>query len=427
VLLCTSCGYCLRPGRDVWVRHLRQAPHLLRGASLKALVELFTSYVLRAAKTKPGRLPTEAIPGLRLLDGFQCLTCSAHLTRDRKAMQRHVSKAHQQKPALHKKSPLWRECKLQTFFAENHWIRYFVVEERGAAARGSPEYSLTAAGLDIGEQDFFKRLENDAAIAEEDAKAEANLVHGFDSHRSAVVPWLRRTGIEEHTRGLKKDEMHASFAVPKTAESEPALFLMLEVMDEIFIEAHSWCFDGPDCMLTWPRQLALSRFHTAAVGKARGFDPKKEPNTLKTNFGYWKQFLTYSYRVAYRGSHFTTADDDQRTPESCIQLTDAQEKAWEAAVHSAVEQDRPTLRDGMLALSIALICHEFGGSRYSSPLLSFCAMLSVKPHTKTWKEPGNYNSCLSGVIWVVQLIIFYTSACLERAEQGFHRYKVPRL
>ncbi|KUJ09522.1 uncharacterized protein LY89DRAFT_724486 [Mollisia scopiformis] len=192
--------------------------------------------------------------------------------------------------------------------------------------------------------------------------------------------------------------MHASFAVPKTAESEPELFLMLEIMDEIFTEAHSWCFDGPDCMLTWPRQLALSRFHTAAAPgqKLRAFDPKKEPNTLKTNFGYWKQFLTYCYQVAYRGSHFTTADDDQRTPESSIQLTGAQEKAWEAAFQSAVEQDRPALRDAISVLLMALICHEFGGNRYSSPLLSFCAMLSVKPYTKTWKEPGNYNSCLSG-------------------------------
>ena len=86
VLLCTSCGYCLRPGREVWIRHLRQAPHLLRGASLKALVELFASYVLRAVEAEPGRLPTEAISGLRLLDGFQYLTCAAHLTRDYKAM-----------------------------------------------------------------------------------------------------------------------------------------------------------------------------------------------------------------------------------------------------------------------------------------------------------------------------------------------------
>jgi hypothetical protein len=63
------------------------------------------------------------------------------------------------------------------------------------------------------------------------------------------------------------------------------------------------------------------------VSKARGFDPKKEPNMLKTNFGYWKQFLIYSYRVAYRGNHFTIADNnDQWTRESCIQFTDIQEK-----------------------------------------------------------------------------------------------------
>jgi hypothetical protein len=415
VLLCTQCGFCLRPGRSVWLRHLRQKPHCLRGAPLKALVELFASYGLLAPEQVA--VPTQAVAGLRLQDGFQCLTCSAGLTQSLQTIQLHVSKAHQQKPALHKKSPLWRACKLQTFFAEKQHIRYFVADDAKGAAGA---LDAGTKSLDAGEADFFKQLSEDVAVAEEDAKAEANVVHGFDSHKSAVVPWLRRTGIEEHTRGLKKDGMHASFAVPKAAESEPELSLMLEVMDEIFTEAHSWCFDGPDCMLTWPRQLALSRFHTAAAPgqKTRAFDPKKEPNTLKTNFGYWKQFLTYCYRVAYRGSHFTTADDDQRTPESCIQLTDAQENAWEAAFQSAVEQDRPALRNAMSVLSMALICHEFGGNRYSSPLLSFCAMLSVKPHTKTWKEPGNYNSCLSGVIWVVQLIIFHASACLEKAELG---------
>ncbi|KAG4428112.1 hypothetical protein IFR05_016406 [Cadophora sp. M221] len=106
--------------------------------------------------------------------------------------------------------------------------------------------------------------------------------------------------------------MHASFAIPKAVESEPELVLMLKVMNEIFTKAHSWCFDGADCMLTWPRQLALSRFHTAAsLGqKTRAFNLKKKPNMLKTNFGYWKQFLTYTYWVAYRGNHFTMADDD---------------------------------------------------------------------------------------------------------------------
>ena len=87
--------------------------------------------------------------------------------------------------------------------------------------------------------------------------------------------------------------------------------------------------------------------------------------------------------MAYRGSHFSTTDNDQRTSESCIQLTNAQEKAWAAALQSAVEQDRPALRNAVAVLSMALICHEFGGNRYSSPLLSFCVMLSVKPYIKS--------------------------------------------
>jgi hypothetical protein len=67
---------------------------------------------------------------------------------------------------------------------------------------------------------------------------------------------------------------------------------------------------------------------------------------------------------------------------------------------------------------MAVICHEFGGNRYSSPLLSFCAMPSVKPFTKTWRELGNYNGFLSGLTWIVQLIIFYASVSLEKEGAG---------
>ena len=46
VVLCRECGYCLRPGRNVWVRHLRQQPHNQRGAVLKAMLDLLDSYDL---------------------------------------------------------------------------------------------------------------------------------------------------------------------------------------------------------------------------------------------------------------------------------------------------------------------------------------------------------------------------------------------
>ncbi|KAG9241066.1 hypothetical protein BJ878DRAFT_394823, partial [Calycina marina] len=132
LLLCTICGHCLQPRPDVWAPHLRQHPHHLRGAQLKHLQELFSSYRLAApedvdvpssGKTGPAR----AIRGLRVVDGWQCLVCEEGLTRSLATMKVHVSKVHQQKPGGHKKQPLWRACKLQTYFAENRLIRYFVV------------------------------------------------------------------------------------------------------------------------------------------------------------------------------------------------------------------------------------------------------------------------------------------------------------
>ena len=276
--------------------------------------------------------------------------------------------------------------------------------------------------IDSEEKKFFQQQDEDVICAREDGKVAANIVQGSSSHRSAVVPWLQRTGIEDCVEGLDKEEIHASLSLPKDGDDggEGAeLTLILEAMDELLSEAYGWCFDGPDCMLTWPRQLALSRFHTAEVGKARGFEPKKEPETVKTNRRYWKQFLAYYYRVVHcEDGHFTKPDPHQRTPSGSIRSTAAQDSAWAGVVEAARDQDREALRGSLSAFSMAIICHEFGGSRYSSPLLSFCAMLSVKPFTKTWKEPGNYNSFLSGLIWVVQLIIFHASASQERAGRG---------
>jgi hypothetical protein len=65
-----------------------------------------------------------------------------------------------------------------------------------------------------------------------------------------------------------------------------------------------------------------------------------------------------------------------------------------------------------------LITHSTGAQRYRSPLVSFCAMLSIKPSTLGWMEPGNFNSHLSAIIWVVQLLVFHDSARKEREGLG---------
>ena len=410
VLLCRDCGTCLMPGRASQEWHLRHPPHNLKGSELRTLLDLFATHELRS----PGQIalpdqPCIAIEGLRRHPAFSCILCDdaqPTLTRSEPAIRAHVSREHGQKPSQQSEGSAWQRCMVQTFFAKTKHVQYFVVTDDKAEG----DAATAAIALEPQEQAFFDLADADATTVADDIKTEANKVHGFESHRSAVVPWLGRTGIANHVRGLQKDEMHASYALPKSAdEGEPELFLMLEVMDEILAEAHGWCFDGPDCMLTWPRQLALSRFHGAPTssapascraGRARGFDPKKEPSTLRTNFGYWKQFMAYCYRVAYRGSHFTPplSADQGGCPEDWIRLTDEQTTAWQAALQCAADGDRLALNDALRSLCMALVCHEFGGDRFSSPLLSFCAMLSVKPRTNSWKELGDFNSCLSGLI-----------------------------
>jgi hypothetical protein len=38
---------------------------------------------------------------------------------------------------------------------------------------------------------------------------------------------------------LKKNKIYSSFIVPKTTNNEPELFLILKVIDEIFIKIHN--------------------------------------------------------------------------------------------------------------------------------------------------------------------------------------------
>ena len=94
-------------------------------------------------------------------------------------------------------------------------------------------------------------------------------------------------------------------------------------------EAHSWCFDGPECMLTWSCRVVLSRFQSSQVevlGGTRAFDPSMQPDTLKKYFKLAKQFLAYFRRVATgREYHFSLdSEDDGQRPKDFIEPTGEQ-------------------------------------------------------------------------------------------------------
>ena len=70
--------------------------------------------------------------------------------------------------------------------------------------------------------------------------------------------------------------------------------------------------------------------------KLRGFDPYKEPATVDTYFGYWKQLVSFYFRVVHRGGHFTK-ERGARTPEDRVRPTRAQTAAWDLVWSRAAE------------------------------------------------------------------------------------------
>lgn len=111
---------------------------------------------------------------------------------------------------------------------------------------------------------FFRTQEDDVRQAESDAVNDTNRVHGFDEHRSAVVPWLRETGIVDHVHSLDKEEIRKAIAVPPPGDDSD-LRVIVEAMESLLRDAHRSCFYGPDCMLTYQCRVVLGRFQPAQV------------------------------------------------------------------------------------------------------------------------------------------------------------------
>jgi len=434
VLICIKCQYAVVPCQvEGHLRKHHRSLSLQQRRTIIGEVESISDIArLETEVIYPGteQCPVEHLPVF--FDGFGCLfrddrgqNCP-YVCRTKYGIQEHCKRVHgwvnEQKRGgdvrAAKTGPAdrpWRcNCACQRFFKVGKWQRYFEVKANDSDVRDESFVNH--------QYNFFRSQEDDIVQAERDAAEYSNRVQGFDEHRSAVVPWLRETGIVDHLGGLKKDEIKAAIALP-SPEDNSDLRRIVDATESMLREAHSWCFDGTDCMLTWPCRVVLSRFQSSQVesfGKIRPFDPHKEPNTLKTYFKVAKQALVYFDRVAAGDDYFFSAESEESVrPEDHVQPTEKQLDVWHAACLLAKDEERQSqLRSRLVEFWMLLVCQDTGSRRYSSPLLSVCAMLSIKPSTQSWLEPGNFNSNLSAIIWVVQLLIFYDSARKERDGQG---------
>lgn len=112
----------------------------------------------------------------------------------------------------------------QRFFKVGIWQHYFEVACQNVEANPGRQASR--------KHDFFQAQEDDIQAADRDAAEDADRVHGSEGHVSAVVPWLRETGIADHICNLRKDEIRTAIAVPPRGE-ESDLRVIVDNLDPI--------------------------------------------------------------------------------------------------------------------------------------------------------------------------------------------------
>jgi len=453
VLICLGCQYAVVPSQ---VKTHLQSYHKRIGVQQRNDIILEVEATTGLAKTHAEVIyPASTDPPITSLptyfDGLKCHgresqgTACSYVCRTPRGMREHCYTKHgwvnEQKRGgdirskqVHASNRIWTEhhaC--QRFFKAASWQRYFEV------ARQDVQSGIRQTNK---KREFFQAQEDDVQQAERDATDDANRVHGFDEHRSAVVPWLRETGIVDHVHGLNKDEIRTAIAVPPIGDKGD-LRMVVDAMESLLRDAHRLCFDGPDCMLTYQCRVVLGRFQPSQVdlqGKTRPFDPYKEPSSLSKYFRAAHSFLSYFSRVVAPDEYYFSLaaedGDEAQRPEDVVDATDEQLAKWKeiCEIVRRIGADRIENYDGcgdgdgdnvdnglkerLLELWMLLICHTTGAQRYQSPLLSFCAMLSIKPSTRGWMEPGNFNSSLSAMIWVVQLLVFHDSAMRQQRGSG---------
>jgi hypothetical protein len=123
---------------------------------------------------------------------------------------------HQIKAAVHEKTALWKEVKLQTYFTGHGRIDYFIVIEVPSQSSRSKLESTTLLKI---EEELFVKLEKDYGNVKANIKKQANIVHNIRDSRSERVLWLYDIiGFLFYIAKLKDKEIWSLYKLPPKRE-----------------------------------------------------------------------------------------------------------------------------------------------------------------------------------------------------------------
>jgi hypothetical protein len=226
-----------------------------------------------------------------------------------------------------------------------------------------------------------------------------------------ISPWLQRTGIYAHLRGLELNELGPSYRLPWVQE-EPQLYLICESIGRVLEKAMTALKHGKNAEVQ-PLSRRNAQLLNTFTRKGTSQDPITELPNQESRQKYihtWQELICFWDRVAkqghLRGTLFRPSD---RQLEVWCEVTDA---ASELASPTDPDCDEVTIqafRDqldrAVLEFSVAIIQHSVTGCRSDSVLLSYAAARFWNHRQCTWMLIGNYASILSQLIYDCQMVV----------------------
>jgi len=402
--------------------------HGIKGAELAGLVGVFGGYGNLRPRETPPVVSTEAVEPvehLRIETLFACMgsdSCKPPIiTKVLFNLQKHISREHGILPRDQRENIHWRELNGQTLYSEKKYLHYFevtasakAVENNSGATRVAEENELPS---EI--QDFVDQLHEGRLAEARRREQEDTVVEAFDRHKSEARPWLQKTGIATHIGGLPMGRVGLSYSISGggAVRLNPWMEPLLKATDEMLYEIHASTRPGPNLSIT-----VLGSMCTYEGGLRHRFRHEKEKPSLKRYFGFWKQLLVYVDRFVFADDAEEVISfwypEDEVVPDGVVIPHFTPSEACLDAYHAIMKlyKDMKDADQADLICEIKkllpwfffdLVCANLGRNVFASPLVSYAAMLAVKPSTQSWKEANDYSPCLSGLIWVCQLLVLH--------------------
>ncbi|KAI9837428.1 MAG: hypothetical protein M1837_002973 [Sclerophora amabilis] len=294
-IFCQLCMQALRPESTAIERHLRHAPHYLKGVELADQVRHGMAQPLssldklhtRVRCLQEANVAQSPISHLPVLSGYRCLHCTHWQSLNERNTQKHVAQRHGLTFTQQQSGQDWIPCSLQTLFRQTGEQAYFEVTPTVEATPSSmgTSSSTTIATTTTTEttisrslspttlalylyQEFGvaqQQLSQTLSHRKQDLSRQLQLAN---AHKTEIPSWIKICGFEKFLDGLDKQRLHASWApldqsTSNHLEGPPEVglsWLISQSRRSLGQLWHQTQPSTPNTRLTWPMAVVLSQF-----------------------------------------------------------------------------------------------------------------------------------------------------------------------